>query len=72
MREERNIETYQNLLMEISNDLLETREKAYYLQLALTKACCYLTRGYVDTSEKTNYTAMQWEDYLLEEVKNAD
>lgn len=72
MREERTIETYQNLLMEVSEDLWKCREERNKYKLALARACYYLTRGFYDNTEKKDFTAMQWEEFLIDEVKDAD
>ena len=72
MEKERTIETYQNLLMQISEEHWEARDTADRLQKALTRACIYLTRGYIDNSEKTDFTSMQWDEFLLKEVDDAE
>lgn len=66
------IETYKNLVGILMEDLEYCRKKAENLEKAFSRACIYLTKGYEDATERNDYTAMQWEEYLLEEVENAD
>ena len=72
MPKERSTETYQNLLMQISAEQWKALEKADRYEKALIRACVYLTRGYMDTTEKNDFTSMQWEEYLLKEVDDAE
>ena len=64
------IETYKNLVEILMEDLKNCREKADIYEKALIRACMYLNNGYMDATERNDYTAMQWEDYLLNEVEN--
>lgn len=72
MEEEKNIETCQKLLMQVTEEYWKTLGKAERMYKALTRACIYLTRGYIDNSEKTDFTSMQWEEFLLTEVDDAE
>lgn len=40
------------------------------LQKCFTRACMYLTKGYIDKTEKDNFSVMEWEDFIMKEVAN--
>ena len=41
-----------------------------YLSKCFTRACMYLTKGYLDGTEKDDYTVMDWEEFISNEVLN--
>lgn len=41
---------------------------AELLELCFTRACMYLTKGYIDSTEKDDFTVMDWETHIIKEV----
>lgn len=41
-----------------------------FLRCCLTRACMYLQKGYIDKTEKDEFTVMDWERYIMNEVEN--
>ena len=46
------------------------QEMVEFLDECLTRACMYLTKGYIDKTEKDDYSVMEWEAFIKAEVMN--